>query len=125
MFGVVDVGKRVMMQELAIPPQLYLPVMFAITTTMVLPFAQRRPIPDTLWDDAWLFAIAGLLVAAGNHIVLLAFQILPASIASPVINAQAVVAVVAGGLILGESHFRVRLVAAGLAIAGIALITIG
>lgn len=125
MFGVVDVGKRVMMQELAIPPQLYLPVMFAITTTMVLPFARRRPLPATARSDAWLFAVAGLIVAVGNHIVLLAFQLLPASIASPVINAQAVVAVVAGGLLLGESHFRVRLVAAALAIVGIALITVG
>ena len=124
-FGFVDVGKRVMMQELAVPPQTYLPVMFAITTAMVVPFARQRPIPDTFRDDAWLFALAGLIVAVGNHVVLLAFQILPASIASPIINAQAIVAVVAGGLLLGEEHFRVRLVAGGLAICGIALIAVG
>lgn len=125
MFGVVDVGKRVMMQELALPPQTYLPVMFAITTLMVLPFVRRRPIPSTLRRDVGLFALAGVIVAVGNHIVLLAFQILPASIASPIINAQAVVAVVAGGLLLGEEHFPIRLVAAGLAILGIAMISIG
>jgi len=124
-FGFVDVGKRVMMQELSLPPQTYLPVMFAVTTAMVVPFARRRTIPDTLREDAWLFAVAGVIVAVGNHVILLAFQILPASIASPIINAQAIVAVVAGGLLLGEAHFRVRLLAAALAICGIVLIAVG
>jgi uncharacterized membrane protein len=124
-FGVVDVGKRVMMQELGLRPQTYLPIMFAVVSLMMVPIAFRRPWPETVRRDVPKFAGAGLLVAAGNHVVLLAFQQLPASIASPIINSQAVVAVVLGGLLLDESAFGVRLVAAGLAVAGITLITIG
>jgi drug/metabolite transporter (DMT)-like permease len=124
-FGVVDVGKRVMMQELGIRPQTYLPIMFAVVSLMMVPIAFRRPWPDTVRRDVPKFAGAGLLVAGGNHVVLLAFQQLPASIASPIINSQAVVAVVLGGLLLDESEFGVRLLAAGLAVAGITLITLG
>jgi drug/metabolite transporter (DMT)-like permease len=124
-FGVVDVGKRVMMQELGLRPQTYLPIMFAVVTLMMVPFAFRRSWPASTRRDVPKFAAAGLLVALGNHLVMLAFQTLPASIASPIINSQAVVAVVLGGLLLDESAFGVRLLAAGLAVAGITLITVG
>ncbi|HMB51273.1 MAG TPA: EamA family transporter [Natronoarchaeum rubrum] len=50
---------------------------------------------------------------------------MPASVVSPVVNTQAVVAVVLGSLLLGESHVRTRLAAAGLAVGGIVLITLG
>jgi drug/metabolite transporter (DMT)-like permease len=39
-----------------------------------------------------------------------------------VINTQAIVAVVLGGVLLGERHFRLRLVAAVLAVVGVAMI---
>lgn len=123
-FGVVDVGKRYMMQELALPPQTYLPVLFALVTLLIAPLAVRADWPATTRRDLPKFAAAGLLVAVGNHLVLLAFQTLPASIASPVVNMQAVVAVVLGGVLLNESAFRTRLVAAGLAVVGITLITV-
>jgi EamA domain-containing membrane protein RarD len=41
-----------------------------------------------------------------------------------VINTQAIVAVVLGGVLLGERYFRVRLVAALLAVAGVTLIAL-
>lgn len=124
-FGVVDVGKRYMMQELALSPQTYLPVMFVVVSLLIVPFAARAEWPDRTRRDLPKFAAAGLLVAAGNHLVLLAFQLLPASIGSPVVNTQAVVAVVLGGVLLNEEAFRVRLVAAALAVGGITLITLG
>jgi len=36
-----------------------------------------------------------------------------------------VIAVVLGGILLGEEHFRIRLVAAGLAVAGVTIIALG
>jgi len=56
---------------------------------------------------------------------MLAFSTLPASLASPVINSSAVVTVVLGGVVLGEEAMRIRLTAAGFAIAGVTLISLG
>lgn len=124
-FGVVDVGKRVMMQELAIPATTYLPVLFGVVPLLVAPFALRREWPADWRGDLPKFLVAGVVVAYGNHLVMLAFGLLPASVVSPIVNAQAVVAVLLGGILLDEEYFRVRLVAAGLAVAGITMVTIG
>jgi drug/metabolite transporter (DMT)-like permease len=45
-------------------------------------------------------------------------------VASPIINTQAVVAVVLGGIVLRESAFGARLLAAGLPVAGVALVAL-
>lgn len=124
-FGVVDVGKRYMMQELALPPQTFLPLMFGLVSLLVAPLAWRADWPERTRRDLPKFVAVGLLVAMTNHVVLLAFDVLPASIASPIINTQAVVAVVLGGFLLKEEAFRIRLAAAGLAVLGITLITLG
>ncbi|MFB6163141.1 MAG: EamA family transporter [Halococcoides sp.] len=126
-FGVVDVGKRFIVDPafLGVPPQTYIPIMFVITTLMVLPFAVRREVPDRFRRDLLKFLAAGVIVAVGNHLILLAFQQIPASVGSPIVNSQAVVAVLIGGFVLHEKYLRVRLVAAVLAIVGIAMITLG
>jgi drug/metabolite transporter (DMT)-like permease len=123
-FGAVDVGKRVLTQELSVPPETFNLVLFAVVPLALAPLAASR-LPDGTRGDLHLFAGAGLLVAVGEHFVMLAFSTLSASVASPVINTQAVIAVLLGGVVLGEDAFRVRLVAAALAIAGVALITVG
>lgn len=56
------------------------------------------------------------------HLTTLAFDAAPASVVSSVVNTQAVVAVVLGGLLLGERGFGRRLLAALLAVVGVALI---
>lgn len=71
------------------------------------------------------FAATGLLLATANHVVMYAFGALPASIASPIVNTQAIIAVVLGGIVLGEEQFRIRLVAAGLAVVGVTPIAMG
>ncbi|MFD1587688.1 EamA family transporter [Halorientalis brevis] len=124
-FGVVDVGKRVSMQELAVPPETFVAVMLVTVLLLVAPFAVRHRGTVDARDDAVKLLAAGLLVAGGQHLIATAFQTLPASVVSPVVNTQAVVAVVLGSLLLDESHFRTRLAAAGLAVGGIALITLG
>ncbi len=124
-FAFVDIGKRVLMQELAIAPTTYIPVMFLGVTALMGPLALRSTWPEEWWRDLPLFGVAALLVATGNHIVLLAFQLQPASIVSPIVNGQAIVAVILGAAILQESHIRARLLATALAIVGIAMISIG
>lgn len=55
----------------------------------------------------------------------LAFSSVPASVASPIISLQAVVAVVLGGVVLDEDGLALRLAAAGSATVGVALIALG
>ncbi|KAB1187309.1 MULTISPECIES: EamA family transporter [Haloferax] len=122
-YAVSDVGKRVALQELAIPTSLWVPILFVGGTLVLLPLAVRdwRPVRGHLPR----FAAAGLLVAGSEHVTSVAFSLVPASIGSPIINTQAIVAVILGGVILRESQFGTRLVAALLAVAGVALIAVG
>jgi drug/metabolite transporter (DMT)-like permease len=124
-FGVVDVGKRVMMQEMEIEPAMYLPVMFVAVALVLLPWALRCDWPEDWQADLPKFVVISAIVAYGNHAILVAFTELPASIVSPLVNLQAVVAVVLGGLLLQEQYFRTRLVAAALAVGGVAMISLG
>ena len=120
-YAVADVSKRVALQELAIPGTLWVPLLLAGVAVVLLPAAVRNPI-EAGRDDLPKFLAAGALVALGEHLTTVAFAALPASVASPVINTQAIVAVVLGGVLLGERHFRLRLVAAVLAVVGVAMI---
>jgi drug/metabolite transporter (DMT)-like permease len=121
MYAVSDVGKRVLLQEFAVPETLWVPLLLSGVTLVLLPSAVRYPPTDGTAGRA-KFVAAGGLVALGDHVTSLAFALLPASVASPVINTQAIVAVVLGGLLLGERHFGIRLVAALLAVGGVTLI---
>lgn len=123
-FAVVDVGKRTLMQEVAMTPQTYLLALFVALPVGLAPVA-RRHWPARVRDDLPKFVAVGLLVAAANHVTMVAFQTLPASVASPVVNTQAVVAVLLGGVFLDEDYFRIRVVAAALAVAGVTTITLG
>ncbi|WP_123623842.1 DMT family transporter [Halorubrum sp. CSM-61] len=120
-YAVADLGKRVGLQELAIPGTLWVPLLLASAGLILLPAAVRTP-PAVTRADAPKFLAAGALVALGEHLTTVAFAALPASVASPVINTQAIVAVVLGGVILGERYFRIRLVAALLAVVGVGMI---
>jgi len=122
-FAVSDLGKRVALQELAIPGTLWVPLLLAGAAVVLLPAAVRNP-PRVTRRDAPKFLACGALVALGEHLTTVAFAALPASVASPVINTQAIVAVVLGGVILGERYFRVRLVAALLAVVGVGMIAL-
>ncbi len=122
-FAVSDVGKRVALQELAIPTTLWVPLLFGGVTVVLLPSMLRSP-PATIRPDVLRFVVAGGIVAVGEYITTLAFSLIPASIASPIINAQAVVAVVLGGVLLKEQYFGIRIVAAALAVVGVTLIAI-
>jgi len=119
-FAVSDVGKRVALQELAIPLELWVPTVLGGVLVVVLPLAAREWVP--IRDAVPKFVLAGGGVAVGEHVTSLAFSTVPASIASPIINTQAVVAVLLGGVLLREDSFGIRLVAAALAVIGVGLI---
>ena len=123
-FGVTDVGKRFLTQELAMAPETVNIALFVGLPVALAPLALRR-VPAGVRDDAGIFVGLGLLLAVAEHLVMLAFSTLPASLASPVINSSAVVTVVLGGVVLGEEAMRIRLTAAGFAVAGVTLISLG
>ena len=123
LFAISDVAKRVALQELAIPTTLWVPLLFGGVIAVLLPSALRSTRP-TVGRDVPKLAVAGGFVVSGEYITTLAFSLVPASIASPIINAQAIVAVLLGGIVLGEQYFRVRVAAAVLAAAGVTMIAV-
>ncbi|WP_277554955.1 EamA family transporter [Halobaculum limi] len=121
-YAVGDVGKRAVLDRVGLPPEALVVVVLGGVLLVLLPLAIRdwpskRPPLST-------FAALGLLVATAEHLTSVAFAALPASIASPVINTQAVVAVVLGGVILGEQRLGTRLVAAALVVCGVGLLAV-
>lgn len=122
LYAVGDVGRRVTLQELSLPPELLVLGLLGGMALVLLPQAARTW--DGISGDIPKFLAAGVLVAVAEHLTALAFSLAPASIASPIINTQAIVAVILGGVLLGEKAFRTRLIAAVLAIFGVALIAL-
>jgi|AntRauTorcE11898_2_1112593.scaffolds.fasta_scaffold00049_34 drug/metabolite transporter (DMT)-like permease len=122
-FAVGDVAKRVALQELAIPSALWVPLLLGCVLVIVLPIAIRSH-PETVRDDLPKLVALGAIVALGEYLTTLAFAVIPASIASPIVNTQAIVAVLLGGVLLDEQYFGTRLVAALLAIIGVTMIAL-
>lgn len=122
-FAVGDLGKRISLQELAIQKTVWVPLLLLGVLLVLLPFAVRNP-PGDISGDLPLLAVTGGLVVLAEHTTTMAFAVLPASIASPIINTQAIVAVLLGGLLLGERALRMRLLAAVLAVIGVTLIAL-
>ncbi len=122
LYAVGDVGRRVTLQELAIPPELLVLGLLGGMMLVLSPHAARTW--NGIGGDLPKFLGAGVLVAVAEHLTALAFSLVPASIASPIINTQAIVAVVLGGVLLREGAFRTRLVASVLAVVGIGLIAL-
>lgn len=122
LFGAADFSRRIALQEAAVPTPLFVVVMLSGVLGVLTPMAVRswRPVRDRIPALVGL----GALVAVGEHATSVAFSLVPASIASPIVNTQAVVAVILGGVLLGERYFRIRLVAAGLAVLGVTLIAL-
>lgn len=124
LFGVVDVGKRTLLSDLAVPVETLVLGTLAGIAVGALPLALSRG--ERLPRAALPGVVAvGLLLAVGQHLVALAFQHAAASVASPVVNTQAVVAVVLGGVLLDERAVGRRFLAAGLAVAGVTAVALG
>jgi len=125
-FGVVDVGKRHLVGDLGVDPAAFVAVFFPVVAVLFAPLAYRAwPEDVAVREDVGALAGLAVLAALAQHVVAIAFVELAASVASPLVNAQAIVAVVLGGVLLNEPRFRARLAAAALAVAGVALIALG
>ena len=123
-FGVVDTGKRLLLQDLALPTPLVVWTTLVGVTVVVAPLGYRR---RTRLPRRVLPALLGVgaFIAFGNHLIAIAFTELPASVASAIVNAQAVVAVLLGGLLLDEGAFGQRLGAGVLTVVGVAFVALG
>lgn len=123
-FAVVDLMKRVLLQNLSLPVPVvvWTSLVGIAAVTAPLGWRRRSELPVRILP---VLVAVGFVLAVGDHTIALAFQRLPASVASPIINGQAVVAVVLGGLLLDERAFSRRLAASLLAVAGIALVALG
>jgi drug/metabolite transporter (DMT)-like permease len=122
--ALLSVAQRYVLQELAVPSTVWIGVKLAGAALLLGPIGWTRATPERIRNGLGPFLILGLLIAVGEHFVGLAFAALPASIASPLVGTQAIVAILLGGTLLGEGRTRQRLVAALMAIAGIGLISI-
>ena len=121
-FAVGDVAKRAVLDQVGVPPEALVPTVLGGVVLLLLPSAVRNWPAERPPYRA--FAAVGLLVAGAEHFTSIAFAEVPASIASPIVNTQAVVAVVLGGVLLGETRLGTRLVAAALAVVGVGLLAI-
>jgi drug/metabolite transporter (DMT)-like permease len=133
LIAAVNVSQRVILQEFSLPPSVWVILLLGGVNVALAPVVLRTHHRDlrrcldptrVRWGLP-LFAAAGLLVAVGEHVTALAFAAIPASIASPVVSTQAVVAVLLGGLLLREGDLPLRLAAAGLAVIGVTLVAAG
>jgi drug/metabolite transporter (DMT)-like permease len=124
LYAVSDVGRRIVLDGFTFPTRLWVPTFLGGVAIAVLPLALRRWPTEGVRPHLPLFVVAGTGVAFGEHITALAFASAPASIVSTLVNAQAIVAVLLGGLLLDEPGLRRRLAAACLAVVGVGLIAI-
>lgn len=122
LFAVSDVGRRVVLDTFTFPTRLWVPVYLGSVAVVVLPFALRRWPTGGVRPHLGKFALTGAGVALAEHVTALAFAGVPASIASTLVNGQAIVAVLLGCVLLGEPGLRRRLGAAVLAVVGVGLI---
>ncbi|MFB9809425.1 hypothetical protein ACFFQF_32105 [Haladaptatus pallidirubidus] len=90
------------------------------TPVLLSPLAIRDWRSEFRGDLLKLF-LAGTILIVGEHFIALAFARIPASIASPILSMQAIIAVLLGGIILNEEKLQTRLTAAAIAVSGVRL----
>lgn len=122
LFAVSDVGVRALLSRTSLTPQAVALATFAGVAIAAIPLAIRRVDWARLRRAVpGITALAGIFAVA-VHLKTIAFDVAAASIVSPIVNTQAIVAVLLGGVILREEGLPRRLAAAVLAAAGVALI---
>lgn len=123
LMALVNVSQRMLLYDLSVTPEVWVVVKNGGVALLLAPVAVRRWSVDVR-GNLRTFVVAGLFIATGEHLVALAYANVPASVAAPLISLQAIVAVVLGGVLLDEDDFGSRLVAALVAMLGIAFVAI-
>jgi drug/metabolite transporter (DMT)-like permease len=124
-FAVADVGSRAVLSTTPFTPQALALATFGTVAVAVASSALARFDAAELRAAMPGLAILSALLAGAAHLTLVSFAVAPASVVSPIVNVQAVVAVLLGGVLLREPGLHRRLAAAALAVGGIALIAGG
>lgn len=125
LFAISDVGIRGLLSRTGLVPQAVALTSFVAVALVALPLAARRVVWADLRPAIPGIAALAALFAVGVHLTTTAFAVAPASVVSPIVNTQAVIAVLLGGVLLGEKGLSRRLAAAVLAVGGVALIAAG
>jgi drug/metabolite transporter (DMT)-like permease len=121
LIAIFQLSQRVILQDIGLPLELW--VLLKTGSVGILLVATANGVdPTTFKDDLPSLAGAALFVAVGEVFAALGFALVPASIASPLVSTQAIVAVILGGILLNEEAFIQRFVAASLAVLGVWLI---
>lgn len=125
LFAMADVGTRAVLSTTPFPTQTVALFSFVAVAAVALPLAIPRV--DTTRLRPALPGVVALsaVFAVGVHLATVSFAAAPASVVSPVLNTQAIVAVLLGSLLLGEGQLGRRLTAAVVAVVGIALVAGG
>lgn len=122
-FGAFDVIQRTLLQEFAVPTTTWVVlnrggIGLSLLAVVFVGDTARRGIVDVP-----AFLVVGCLNSLVLYFGVRAFALLPASVASPIVNTQSVVAVVLGGVVLDEQYFGRRLVAVALVVAGVVFVS--
>lgn len=125
LFAVGDVGVRALLSGTDLTPQALALATFAGVAVVATPVASRQVRWTQLRPALPGIAALAALFAAGIHLTTIAFNVAAASVVSPIVNTQAIVAVLLGGVVLGEKGLWRRLGAAVVAVSGVALIAAG
>jgi drug/metabolite transporter (DMT)-like permease len=125
LFAVGDVGVRALLSGTDLTPQAVALATFAGVAAVAIPLAYRQARWEQLRPALPGIAALAALFAAGIHLATIAFSVAAASVVSPIVNTQAIVAVLLGGVVLGEEGLSRRLGAAVVAVSGVALIAAG
>jgi len=125
LFALSDVGIRALLSRTDLTPQAVALATFAGVAIAAIPLAaQRVDRPQLRRALPGIVALASVFAVA-VHLKTIAFDVASATIVSPIVNTQAIVAVLLGGVILREDGLARRLAAAVLAVGGVALIATG
>ena len=120
--ALLNVTQRYVLQELGVASTAWIGIKLAGAALLLAPVGWRHTDPAAVREALPRFVVLGAVLAFGEHFIGLAFVTLPASVATPTVGIQSIVAVLLGGVLLEEEHFAVRLVAAVVAVVGIAMI---
>ena len=122
LFAFADVGTRAVFTTTPFPVQTVALFSFVAVGAAALPFAVTRVDWSQLRPALPGLVALSTVFAVGIHFATISFTAAPASIVSPLINTQAIVAVLLGSLLLDEGLLGRRLTASVFAVAGIALV---